>query len=80
MTVPQEAVDAAVKSVRAGYGAMADVLTGQIRYALEAAAPLIAAAERERCAQLAEREAELLWPAYQATLRDFAAKLRQEPS
>jgi hypothetical protein len=47
-TLPQAAIEAAQKSVRAGYGVMADALAGQIRYALEAAAPLIRADERAR--------------------------------
>ena len=41
--IPPEAFEAAKKSVRAGYGVAAEVLTGQIRYAVEAAAPIIRA-------------------------------------
>jgi hypothetical protein len=48
VSIPEEAITAAQKSVRAGYGVMAEALAGQIRYALEAAAPIIRGAERDR--------------------------------
>jgi acyl-CoA reductase-like NAD-dependent aldehyde dehydrogenase len=50
--IPQAAIDAAYKAVRDSFGTRADMCTTPIRYALAAAAPLIAAAERERICQL----------------------------
>ena len=55
MTVPQAAVDASKAAVNRLYRNQLDepALTRDIRAALAAAAPLIAAAERERIRQLA---------------------------
>ena len=53
--LPPEAITAAGKGVMATFGAdRAMASESIIRYALEAAAPHLAAAEREACAQLAE--------------------------
>ena len=54
-TVPPEAIEAAAQSVASAFGAEAVTRNASIiRYALAAAAPLIAAEERERIRQLAD--------------------------
>ena len=84
---PREALAAADRAVGASFGRGDSSLAIACR-ALEAAAPLIRADERERCAQLAERHAAVaehqaasdtgLVPA--AVLRLFAAALRESPA
>jgi pyridoxine 5'-phosphate synthase PdxJ len=58
--LPQAALDVAVDAIRTYRQAQRpfqQTASGMATAALEAAAPLIAAAERERCRSIAEREA-----------------------
>lgn len=88
--VPPQAIAAAEHAIRARYtitGPDVDrrvkFVMGDVRAALEAAAPLLAAVERERCAQLAEKTGAIIpfrMAADNSTgyERQFAELLRKE--
>lgn len=79
MTVPPDALDAAYAAAGQSLADPAGVRRcgDLIRLALEAAAPLIAAAERDRIRRLAETEAgKQQYAIAEAALREFADLLR----